>query len=74
MTLQYQNLLLLKLPQNNVASNIVITEKTKASQSYKYQRWALWDKVTDFTVEPVVQCDVLAVKNTSLDDDNDDCK
>ena len=74
MTLQYQNLLLLKSPQNNVASNIVITEKNKASQSYKYQRWALWDKVTDFTVEPVVQCDVLAVKNTSLDDDNDDCK
>ena len=38
---------------------------------------ALWDKVTDFTDEPVVQCDVPAVKNTSLDDnddDNNDCK
>ena len=29
----------------------------------------------DFTDEPVVQCHVLAVKNTSLNnDDNDDCK
>ena len=29
----------------------------------------------DFTDEPVVQCDVHAVKNTSLDDhDNDDRK
>ena len=36
---------------------------------------AFWDKVLDFTDEPVVQCDVLAVKNTSLNnDDNDDCK
>ena len=34
-----------------------------------------WDKVTDFIDEPVVQCDVPAVKNTSLDDgNNDDCK
>ena len=33
-----------------------------------------YEIVNDFTVEPVVQCDVLAVKNTSLDDDNDDCK
>ena len=36
---------------------------------------AFWDKVLDFTDEPVVQCHVLAVKNTSLNnDDNDDCK
>ena len=27
MTLEYENLLLVKLPQNNVASNITITEK-----------------------------------------------
>ena len=34
-----------------------------------------WDKVTDFIDEPVVQCDVPAVKNTSLVDvDSDDCK
>ena len=33
------------------------------------------DKVINFTDEPVVQCDVQAVKNTSLDnDDNDDRK
>ena len=38
---------------------------------------ALWDKVTDFTDEPVIQCDVPAVKNNSLGDDDgddDDCK
>ena len=36
---------------------------------------AYWDKVTDFADEPVVQCDVPAVKNTSLDDGNNDiCK
>ena len=33
---------------------------------------ALWDKVIDFTEESVVQCDVPAVNNTSLDDDNND--
>ena len=36
---------------------------------------AFRDKVIGFTDEPVVQCDVQAVKNTLLDnDDNDDCK
>ena len=40
-----------------------------------YMQRAFWDKVLDFTDEPVVQCDVHAVKNTSLDDhDNDDRK
>ena len=40
-----------------------------------YVPGALWDKVIDFTDEPVVQCDVPAAKNTSWDDDdNDDCK
>ena len=34
MTFEYENLLLLKLPQNNVASNIKITEKNTASQTY----------------------------------------
>ena len=33
---------------------------------------AFWDKVLDFTDEPVVQWDVQAVKNTSLDNDNND--
>ena len=35
---------------------------------------AFWDKVIDFTNEPVVQCDVPAIKKTSLDDDNVDNK
>ena len=36
---------------------------------------AFQDKVTDFTDLLVVQYDVQAVKNTSLDeDDNNDCK
>ena len=36
---------------------------------------AFWHKVNDFTDEPVVQCDIQAVKNTSLNnDDNDDRK
>ena len=36
---------------------------------------ALWDKVIHLTDEPVVQCHVPALKNASLDDDdNEDCK
>ena len=31
-----------------------------------------WDKVIDFTNEPVVQDDTPAVKDTSLDDDDND--
>ena len=31
---------------------------------------AFSDKVLDFTDEPIVQCDVQAVKNTSLDNDD----
>ena len=34
----------------------------------------LWDKVIDHTDEPVVQCNVPAVKDASLDDNNNDCK
>ena len=70
MTFEYENLLLLKSPQNKVASNIAITEKNKVSQTY--MPGTLWDKVIDFTNEPVVQFDVLALKNTSLDDDDND--
>ena len=33
---------------------------------------ALWDKVIDFTDEPVVQCDVPAVKDALLDDDDNE--
>ena len=67
MTFEYENLPLLKSPQNNVGSNIAITEKNISVRHIIY--------VIDFTDEPVVKCDVPAVKNTSLDDDaNDDCK
>ena len=31
---------------------------------------AFWDKVNDFTDEPVVQWDIQTVKNTSLDNDH----
>ena len=31
MTYEYENLLLLKSPQNNVGSNVAITEENKAS-------------------------------------------
>ena len=34
MTFEYENLLLLKSPQNTVASNITFTEKNKSSQTY----------------------------------------
>ena len=72
MTFKYENLLLLKSSQNNVASNIAITEKKQSKSDISYMPGALWDKVTDFTDESVVQCDVKAVKNTSLDDDDND--
>ena len=71
MTFECEELLLLKSPQNNVASNIAITEK-RSNSDISYMPGALWDKVIDFTDEPVVQCDALAVKNASLDDDDDD--
>ena len=49
--------------------------KKTSKSDISYMPGALWGKVIDFTDEPVVQCDALAVKNTSLDaDDNDDCK
>ena len=74
-TFRYENLLLLKSPQNNVTSNTAITEKKQSKSGISFMSGALWDKVIDFTDEPAVQCDVLAVKNNSLDDnDNDECK
>ena len=33
---------------------------------------AFWDKVIYFTDERVVQCDIKAVKNASLDNDDND--
>ena len=48
-------------------------EKRKNKSSISYLPGVLWGKVIDFTDEPVAQCDVPDVQNTSLDDsDNDD--
>ena len=55
-----------------MASNIAITEKKKNKSHKSYMPETFWNKITDFKEEPVVQCDVLAVKNTSLDDGNND--
>ena len=43
----------------------MITKQDKANQTH--MPGAFWDKVIDFTDEPVVQCDVQGVKNISLD-------
>ena len=56
-----------------MASKFAITGKNNSDISY--MSGGFWDKVTDFIDEPVVQCDVPAVKNTSLVDvDSEDCK
>ena len=71
MTFEYKNLLLLKSPQDNVTSDFQSLKENKASQTYHicqghYEIKSLFD----FTDEPLVQCNVLAVKNTLLDDDD----
>ena len=67
-----------------MGSNIAITEKKKNKSHISNipkkknksrisnMPEAFWDKVTDFTDERIVQCDVPAVKSTSLDDGNND--
>ena len=55
-----------KSTKNKVASNIVIQVTQIAYEV------AFLDKAIDFPDEPVVQCDVQAVINTSLDNDDDD--
>ena len=71
-------MLLLKSPRDRVASNIAITEKKKKQKNksdISYMSAELWDNITNFKAYSVVQCEVPAVKNTSLvDDDNDDSK
>ena len=73
MKFEYENMVLLKSPQNKVASNIAITEKKKSKWDTSYMPAAFWDKVTNFTVEPVVNCDAPAVKIFHYGD-NCDCK
>ena len=52
MTFEYENLLLKKSPQNNVESNIAITEEKQSKSDISYR--ALRVKVIDLTDEPVV--------------------
>ena len=47
----------------------------KKKSGISYMPGIFWDKVIGFTDEPVVKCDVPPIKNTFLDDDDDnDCK
>ena len=46
--------------------------KKQSKSNVLYMPEALWEKVIDFTEEPVVQWDIPAVKNTLLDDDDND--
>ena len=58
-----------------MAWNFAITKQNQKKSDIPYMKLAFWDKVIYFTDEPVVQCDVKAIKNTSLhNDDNDVCK
>ena len=68
--------MLLNSPRDRVASNITITEKNPEKQvRYIVYVSELGDNITNFKAYSVVQCEVSAVKNTSLvDDDNDDSK
>ena len=53
--------------------NIAITWKKKKNKSgISDIPETFWDKVPDFTDDPVLQCDVPTVKNTILDDGNND--
>ena len=64
-TFEYVKLLPLKSPQNKVVSNITITEKKKKKHIISYMPESFWDKVIEFTDEPVVQDDIPGVTNTS---------
>ena len=48
--------------------------KIQSKSDISYMPGKLWDKVIDHTDEPVVQFNVPAVKDASLDDNNNDCK
>ena len=52
-----------------------LLEKKKHKPDISYMPGAFWNEVIDFTDEQVIQCDVPAVKNDSLNDgDNSDRK
>ena len=72
MIFEFQKRLLLNLPQNKATSSIVNSGKKKNKSGMSR---TFWDEVIDFTDEPVFKPDVARIKNTFLDDyDNDDCK
>ena len=48
--------------------------KKQSKSDISYMPGELWDKVIDHTDEPVFQCNNPAVKDASLDDNNNDCK
>ena len=78
MIFEFQKWLLINLPQNKATSSIVISGKNKNKSSISYKSSmsrTFWGKVNDFTDEPVFKPDVPPIKNTFLDDyDDDDCK
>ena len=47
-----------------------LLDKKKNKSDMSYMSEAFWNKVIDFTDGPVVPCDVLAAKITSLEDSN----
>ena len=78
MIFEFQKRLLLNLPQNKATSSIVNSGKKKNKSGISHKSGmsrTFWDEVIDFTDEPVFKPDVAPIKNTFLDDyDNDDCK
>ena len=75
MTFDYEKLLLLKSPHVKWHQILRSLGKKQNKPGTSYMPGTFWDKVINFTDEPVFQCDVPPIKDTSLDDDdNDDCK
>ena len=67
-TFKSKKLLLLKSPQNKLHQILLSLEKNKNKSEIDKGT----HKVTDFTDEPIVQCDVPAEKNASLNGGNND--
>lgn len=78
MIFEFQKRLLLNLPQNKATLSIVNSGKKKNKSGISYKSGmsrTFWDEVIGFTDAPVFKPDVTPIKNTFLDDyDNDDCK
>ena len=76
MIFEYGELLLLKSSKNKVASDLVISGKKKENKlGISYMSGLFWDKVIDFTYEPVIPTivsNVATVRNTLLNDNDND--